>query len=225
MKKVCITGANKGLGLKISEEFNDYEVYSISSSSSSKKNHSQISLLDFKALEEYFSENLFDCIVLNAGIYPSSTILEMQVDEWKKVFDINLTSSMIILKYAAKRAIKAKKELSIIAISSIDALTPSINHPHYNASKAALISLMDTAALEFGKYNIRANCISPGLLNRDGLKENWPEGYNSYIKNSPLSKVVEPASIAKAVKFLAENPNISGANLVIDNAISKRVLF
>ena len=110
---------------------------------------------------------------------------------------------------------------AIVNISSIEGLQPAFDHSHYAASKAAVIMHTRAAALELGPSGIRANCVSPGLIEAPGIEEAWPEGVARWHAAAPLHRLGTPADVADAVLFLVSPAArwISGANLVVDGGV------
>lgn len=162
-----------------------------------------------------------DILVNNAGIYPSKNILEITPTDWDQMFAVNMKAVFMCTQAAAKGMISTKKGGSVINIGSADAVNPAYGHCHYSAAKAGVITFSKSAALELGKYNIRVNVISPGLINRPSLEENWPDGYHRFLNNVPLKRIGEPQDIADACIFLASNASswITGAHLFVDGGI------
>ncbi|MCJ7622339.1 MAG: SDR family oxidoreductase [Anaerolineaceae bacterium] len=162
-----------------------------------------------------------DILVNNAGIYPVSPLTEMDPEDWHKVIDANLTAAYLCTQAAARKMIERGKGGVIINISSIEAQNPTLNHAHYCAAKAGLDQFSRTAANEFGKYGIRVNVVSPGLIWREGLEENWPEGVERWMKAVPLGRLGLPEDVSNACLFLASPASswITGANLVVDGGI------
>ena len=113
-------------------------------------------------------------------------------------------------------------DASIVNIASIEGSWPAIGHSHYATSKSALIMATRAAALELGKHGIRVNSVSPGLVNREGLEHDWPEGVERWRRAAPLGRLGEPEDVANAVAFLASPAAdwITGHDLVIDGGVS-----
>lgn len=162
-----------------------------------------------------------DILVNNAGIYPVSPLKEMNPEDWHQVIDANLTSTYLCTQTAARKMIERGKGGVIINISSVEAQNPTINHAHYCAAKAGVDQFSRTAANEFGRYGIRVNVVSPGLIWAEGLEENWPEGVKRWMKAVPLGRLGLPEDVADACLFLASPAScwITGANLVVDGGI------
>ena len=125
---------------------------------------------------------------------------------------------MVLIQEFAKQ----NRAGSVINISSIEAKRPGQQHADYAVSKAALEMLSKAAAQEYGSLNIRINAVCPGLIDREGIEKNWPEGVNSWKKASPLNALVNPDDIAKAVIFLASDSSssITGSTLTVDCGLS-----
>lgn len=109
---------------------------------------------------------------------------------------------------------------SVVNITSIEASSAFPNHAHYAAAKAALESFTRSAALEWASAGIRVNAVAPGLVDRPGLAEDWPEGWNWWSRTCPLGRPVYPAEVADAVSFLATATGISGVVLPVDGGWS-----
>jgi NAD(P)-dependent dehydrogenase (short-subunit alcohol dehydrogenase family) len=109
----------------------------------------------------------------------------------------------------------------IINISSIEGSRPAAGHSHYSTSKAALEMLTKAAAFELGPSNVRVNAVAPGLIWREGIEEDWPEGVNSWKKRAPLSRLGQPSDVANAVLFLASDAAsfITGSVLTVDGGM------
>ena len=109
---------------------------------------------------------------------------------------------------------------SVVNVSSIEASSAFPNHAHYAAAKAALESFTRSAALEWASAGIRVNAVAPGLVDRPGLAEDWPEGWGGWARTCPLGRPVYPAEVADAVSFLAAATGISGVVLPVDGGWS-----
>ena len=108
-------------------------------------------------------ENKIDVLINNAGITKDNLTIRMKDDEWNKVINLNLTSSFLISKNTIKKMLKNKNG-KIINITSVVGHTGNIGQANYAASKAGLIGMSKSLALEYGKKNIKINCISPGFI-------------------------------------------------------------
>jgi 3-oxoacyl-[acyl-carrier protein] reductase len=167
-----------------------------------------------------------DVLINNAGVYPVHDLLEMKEAEWRDVLDANLTSVHLVTQAAARR-MTAQARGAIVNIASIEASNPAPGHAHYNAAKAAVVMHTKTAAAELGRHGIRVNCVSPGLIDRAGLNEAWPDGVRRYLDSVPLGRLGQPADVADACLFLASGAArwITGAELVVDGGVLTSQVF
>jgi len=156
-----------------------------------------------------------DILVNNAGIYPTAPLLEMIEEEWETVVRANLKSVQLCTQAAARRMPQGG---AIVNVASIEGLQPMPDHAHYAASKAAVLMHTRAAALELGSRGIRVNAVSPGLLGREGLEAEWPEGVERWLRVVPLGRMGTARDVADACLFLASEAArwITGANLVVD---------
>ena len=168
-----------------------------------------------------------DILINNAGIYPVSSLLDTSPEEWTQTLDINLTAVFLCTQAAARSMIAARKGGAVVNIGSIEALAPARGHSHYVAAKAGVVMFSRVAALELGEHHIRVNTVSPGLINRPGLENDWPEGYHGYVQQAPLGRVGEPQDIADACLYLASDAArwVTGAHLVVDGGVMSSPIF
>jgi len=163
-----------------------------------------------------------DLLINNAGVYPVHALLEMKEAEWRDVLDANLTSVHLMTQAAARRmSAQTPAGGAIVNIASIEASNPAPCHAHYNAAKAAVVMHTRSAAAELGRHGIRVNCVSPGLIDREGLNEAWPDGVKRYLDAVPLGRLGQPADVADACVFLASPAArwITGAELIVDGGV------
>jgi NAD(P)-dependent dehydrogenase (short-subunit alcohol dehydrogenase family) len=111
---------------------------------------------------------------------------------------------------------------AIVNIASIEGSDPAMGHSHYATSKAGLLMLTRSLTLEYGGKGIRTNAVSPGLIARDGIEENWPDGVARWQEYAPLKRMGDTTDVADAVLFLLSPAArwISGVNLVVDGGMS-----
>ncbi|MDQ4103025.1 MAG: SDR family oxidoreductase [Actinomycetota bacterium] len=162
-----------------------------------------------------------DTVVANAGIQPVTELATMSVPQWREVIDTNLTGTFATVQAAAS-AMSVRGGGSIILIGSIEGAQPAWSHAHYSTSKAAVIHFARAAALEYGRYGIRVNSVSPGLIWRDGLEVDWPDGVAQFRRAAPLGRLGRPADVGNACVFLASSMAewITGQDLVVDGGVS-----
>ena len=198
-KKVIITGATGGIGHSIVKKF--YELGSVILATGTnenklnelQKNFKHIKIKSFK-LDQHLEIEKFidscnlelggiDVLINNAGITLDNLSIRLTDENWKKVIDINLTSTFLMCKYAIKKMLKNKKG-KIINIASIVAHTGNLGQANYAASKAGIIGFSKSLALEYAKKNINVNCISPGFI-----KTEMTEKINDEFKKILISKI------------------------------------
>lgn len=162
------------------------------------------------------------CVVNNAAAQPVSDIRELGGDEWRAVLAANLDSAFYVTQAAALHMRERNILGAVVNIASIEGSDPAAGHSHYATSKAGLLMLTRSCALEYGKDGIRFNAVSPGLIDRDGLADNWPEGVERWLNNVPLGSLGDASDVADAVLFLLSPASrwVSGANLVVDGGMS-----
>ena len=235
-KNIIVTGASGGIGNSIVEKLNDCGANVLASGTRLEKleelksKFNKIKTLKFDISQsdkiEEFIDNAanelggLDCIVNNAGITQDNLAIRMSIDEWKKVIDINLTSTFLMSKFAIKKMLKNKKG-KIINITSVVGHTGNLGQANYTASKAGLVAMSKSLAIEYAKKNINVNCISPGFIKTamtDKIDEKFKEVIVSKI---PSARLGEPEDIANAVLFLAsDNSNyINGETLHVNGGM------
>ncbi len=162
------------------------------------------------------------CTVNNAGGYPVQGFAEMTAIEWQRVVAANLDSAVYVSQESIRRWCDANTKGAIVNIASIEGTDPVLGHSHYATSKAGLLMLTRSLTLEYGRRGIRVNAVSPGLIARDGLEQNWPEGVANWHEQAPLERMGDAIDVADAVLFLLSPASrwISGINLVVDGGMS-----
>ena len=144
----------------------------------------------------------------------------MNLDEWKNVIEVNLTSTFLICKFGIKKMLKNKKG-KIINISSVVAHTGNLGQANYTASKAGIIAMSKSLAIEYAKKNINVNCISPGFI-KTAMTDKIDEKFKDIIISKiPSGRLGEPEDIANAVLFLASNQSdyINGETLHVNGGM------
>ena len=236
-KNIIITGASGGIGNSIVKKLDESGANILASGTKSEKlnelksQFKNIEILKFDISEteriEEFIENAvkqlggnLDCIVNNAGITQDNLGIRMDFKDWKKVIDINLNSTFLLSKYSIKKMLKNKSG-KIINITSIVGHTGNLGQANYSASKAGIVAMSKSLAIEYAKKNININCISPGFIKTamtDKIDEKFKEVLISKI---PSARLGEPEDIANAVLFLASDQSnyINGETLHVNGGM------
>ena len=165
-------------------------------------------------------EGKLDCLVNNAGITQDNLAIRMSLEEWKKVIDINLTSTFLISKFAIKKMLKNKKG-KIINITSVVGHTGNLGQTNYTASKAGIVAMSKSLAIEYAKKNINVNCISPGFI-KTAMTDKIDEKFKDVIISKiPSARLGEPEDVANAVIFLASSHSdyINGETLHVNGGM------
>ncbi len=185
-------------------------------------------LSDSRSIISMFStlKGQVDCIdilINNACIQDLQSIEETTDEFLDRMTSIDLHAPILCTSAMAKqvRRAKEKKQRSIIHILSIEAENPAILHSQYGAMKGGLLQFMRASALELGPLDIRVNGISPGVIYRENITEEWPDGTRRYIESSPLHTLISAEDVADAALFLASDAasKITGINLRVDAGI------
>ena len=236
-KNIIVTGASGGIGNSIVKKLNDCGANILASGTKVEKledlksKFKNIKTLKFDIsqidkIEEFVDKatseiggNL-DCIVNNAGITQDNLAIRMSLEEWKKVIDINLTSTFLLSKFSIKKMLKNKSG-KIINITSIVGHTGNLGQANYTASKAGIVAMSKSLAIEYAKKNINVNCISPGFI-KTAMTDKIDEKFkNIIISKIPSARLGEPEDIANAVVFLASNQSdyINGETLHVNGGM------
>ena len=194
---VIATGTNEEKLKKIQDKYKDLNVM--------KFNMSDHGIID-KFVEDcskIFS-NKISVLINNAGITQDNLSLRMKEEEWKKVIDINLTSTFLITKSVIKKMLKLKNG-KIINVTSVVGHTGNIGQVNYAASKAGIIAMSKSLALEYGKKNITVNCVSPGFI-VSNMTAKISEEHTELMKSRiSLNKFGNPEDVANSIAFLSSN--------------------
>ena len=180
----------------------------------------QADLADEVAVDKLFAASSPTMLVNNAATQLVQSLGDMDYANWRDMLATNLDAAFFVMQRAAHAW--AGRGGAIVNIASIEALDPAVGHGHYATSKAGLVMLSRAAALEFGSAGIRVNCVSPGLIDREGLAKDWPDGVSRWHDRVPLGRLGTPKDVAEAVLFLLSPAArwISGTNLVVDGGMS-----
>ena len=165
---------------------------------------------DHSKIEEFVDEcsnilsNRIDVLINNAGITIDNLSIRMKEEEWKRVIDINLTSTFLITKNAIKKMLKFKNG-KVINVTSVVGHSGNIGQANYAASKAGIVAMSKSLALEYGKKNIKINCVSPGFIMSE-MTNKISEEHTELLKSRiSLNKFGNPEDVANTIAFLSSN--------------------
>ena len=236
-KNIIVTGASGGIGNSIIKKLSENGANILASGTKIEKleklksqfNNVKILKFDISQSEkiEDFIESAsselggnLNCLINNAGITQDNLAIRMSLDEWKKVIDVNLTSTFLLSKFAIKKMLKNKYG-KIINITSVVGHTGNLGQANYTASKAGIVAMSKSLAIEYAKKNININCISPGFIKTamtDKIDDKFKEVIISKI---PSARLGEPDDIANAVLFLSSDQSnyINGETLHVNGGM------
>jgi 3-oxoacyl-[acyl-carrier protein] reductase len=236
-KNIIVTGASGGIGNSIVKKLNQAGANILASGTriekleELKKNFENIKILKFDISQSdkivEFIENAtnelggsLDGIVNNAGITQDNLAIRMSLEEWQKVININLTSTFLMSKFAIKKMLKNKSG-KIVNITSVVGHTGNLGQANYTASKAAIVAMSKSLAIEYAKKNININCISPGFI-KTAMTDNIDEKFREVIVSKiPSARLGEPDDIANAVLFLSSDQSdyINGETIHVNGGM------
>ncbi len=209
-KKILITGATGGIGNALVKKFVSLEGNVLATGTNIekldrlKKEFPNINVLKFDILDhskiEEFIENVFsqltglDVLINN----------RMKEDEWQKVIDLNLGSTFFLCKYAIKKMLRNKYG-RVVNITSIVGHTGNLGQSNYAASKAAVIGMSKSLAIEYAKKNITINCVSPGFI-QSNMTDKIVESIKAMLTSRiPMSRLGTGEDVSNTVAFLSSD--------------------
>tara|TARA_B100000963_G_scaffold110462_1_gene96179 strand:+ start:150 stop:869 length:720 start_codon:yes stop_codon:yes gene_type:complete len=237
MKKiVLITGATGGIGSAICENLQEkFRIVAIGRDKNKldKLNRSvknlekivcdlsnkiEIENLVKKVLDDY---GRIDILINNAGITDDSLFLRMTPEKWESVINTNLTSNFLLTNLVSKSMIKNKWG-RIVNITSVVGHTGNIGQSNYCASKAGVVAMSKSIAIELAKRNVTVNCISPGFIKTKMTEILTDEQKNKILEKIPLGEIGLPEDIAHCVAFLVSEHSryITGETIHINGGLA-----
>ena len=219
-KKILITGASGGIGNALVKKFTSLGGQVLGSGTKAekldllKKQYPNIKVKKFDISEhsriEEFIDNVnlelggLDILINNAGTNVDNLSLRMKDEEWKKVIDINLTSTFLLSKYSIKKMMKNKFG-RVVNITSVVGHTGNLGQTNYAASKAGIIGMSKSLAIEYSKKNITINCVSPGFITSD-MTMNIAEKVKLFLTSRiPMAKLGTGEDVSNCVAFLSSD--------------------
>ncbi len=222
-KVALVTGASRGIGkaiaLGLAENGAAVAVNYSSSESSAlevaeiiRKNGGKAEIFKARVNEEAEVEEMFsavekklghvDILVNNAGITKDNLLMRMKTEEWDMVIDVNLKGAFLCTRRAVKGMMKNRYG-KIINISSVVGFSGNAGQFNYSATKAGVIGMTKSAALECASRGIRVNAVAPGFIETDMTASISDDMKAAYMEKIPLKSLGKPEDIANAVIYLA----------------------
>ena len=235
-KNILITGASGGIGKELVKKFVSLGGNVLGSGTKIekldllKKQYPNIKVKKFDIAEDSKIEDFIDSATLelggldilinNAGINMDNLSLRMKDEEWKKVININLTSTFLLSKHAIKQMLKNKFG-RIVNITSVVGHTGNLGQSNYSASKSGIIGMSKSLAIEYAKKNITVNCVSPGFIASD-MTMNIAEKVKLYLTSRiPMGKLGTGEDVSNCVAFLSslEASYITGETIHVNGGM------
>ena len=219
-KKILITGASGGIGNDLVKKFVSLggDVMGTGTKTEKldqlKKQFTSIKVKKFDMSDhsriEEFIENValelggLDILINNAGTNVDNLSLRMKDEEWKKVIDINLTSTFLLTKHSIKKMLKNKFG-RVVNITSVVGHTGNLGQSNYAATKAGIIGMTKSLAIEYAKKNITLNCVSPGFI-QSRMTDNISESVKAVLTSRiPMARLGNGEDVANSVVFLSSD--------------------
>ena len=235
-KKILITGATGGIGNALVKKFNDLQGTILATGTKTdkldeiKSKFSNVKVKKFDIsnhdkIEDFIeSASLelggLDVLVNNAGINVDNLSLRMKDEEWKRVIDVNLNSTFLLTKYSIKKMLKTKFG-RIVNITSIVGHSGNLGQANYSASKAGIVGMSKSLAIEYAKKNITINCVSPGFI-ETSMTANLNEKVKLFLTSRiPMARLGTGEDVSNCVAFLSseESSYITGETLHVNGGM------
>ncbi len=234
---IILTGATGVIGNSILQNLHNFNANVIASGTNEEKLNNlnerykniitkRLDILDHSSIEKFVDEcneifkNKIDILINNAGVTQDNLTIRMKDEEWDRVINLNLSSTFFMTKNVIKKMLKNKSG-KIINITSVVGHTGNIGQANYAASKAGLVGMSKSLALEYGKKNIKINCISPGFI-KSVMTDRISESFKLKMEeNISLARFGIPEDVANAVLFLSSDLSdyITGETLHVNGGM------
>ena len=219
-KKILITGASGGIGNQLVKKFVSLEGSVLGTGTKSEKldqikkispsiKVKKFDISEHSRIEEFIEDVTLelgglDILINNAGTNADNLSLRMKDEEWKKVIDVNLTSTFLLSKYAIKKMLKGKFG-RVVNVTSVVGHTGNLGQSNYAASKSGITGMSKSLAIEYAKKNITVNCVSPGFIVSD-MTMNIAEKVKLYLTSRiPMGKLGSGEDVSNCVAFLSSD--------------------
>ncbi len=218
---IILTGATGVIGNSILNKLNNLKANVIACGTNQEKLDridknfknvvtKKIDLSNHLIIEQFIDEcnetfkNKIDILINNAGVTSDNLTIRMKEEEWNRVINLNLSSTFLLTKHTLKKMIKNKNG-KIINITSVVGHTGNAGQANYAAAKAGLVGMSKSLALEYGKKNIKINCISPGFIKSE-MTEKINDNFKEMLKQKiSLERFGLPDDVANVVVFLSSS--------------------
>tara|TARA_A100001015_G_scaffold276206_1_gene334226 strand:- start:1881 stop:2612 length:732 start_codon:yes stop_codon:yes gene_type:complete len=235
-KKVLVTGATGGIGGAIVKKFLSLNASVIGSGTNLEKLNllkkefpnlltEQFDISQHDKIDEFIEKifvnlNGLDILINNAGITKDNLSLRMKSEDWQKVIDINLTSTFFLCKSAIKKMLKNKFG-RIINITSIVGHTGNLGQGNYSASKAGVVAMSKSLAIEYAKKNITVNCVSPGFIKTNMTDKISEKIKSELISRIPMNRLGNGEDISNTIAFLSSDSSsyITGETIHVNGGM------
>lgn len=231
MKQVLITGGVRGIGLATARKFAEkgYAVtvcYSRDEQAAQSARAEGLRVVRADVSREEDVRRLFeecgnvDVLVNNAGVSLIKLFQDTTLDDWERVFSVNVTGAFLCSRYALEHAMLAKKRGVIVNVSSVWGEVGGSTEVAYSASKAAIIGMTKALAKEVGESGIRVNCVTPGTIETSMNDCFSAAELQAIYAEIPAKRGGMPEEIASAIWFLCENEYVTGAVLPVNGGMN-----
>lgn len=221
-RTAVVTGGANGIGAAIAGALSDggADVWIFDREPGTTGQHLQVDVTDRSALEAAFDQaGSPGVVIVNAGMAIVKPLWETTREEWNRTLDLNLTAAFETVQAAVAR-MKPMRRGAIVLTASTNSFDGEENLIAYNATKAALLGLLHTAAGELGPYGIRINAVCPGMIQTRLTQALFDDttAAREYFRHIPLGRGGKPSEVAQAAAFLASDlaSFITGATLFVD---------
>ena len=235
-KKILVTGATGGIGGDIVRKFLSLNATVLGTGTNLEKLNSlkeknpkliteQFDISKHDKIDEFIDKVFsslggLDILINNAGITKDNLSLRMKSEEWQKVIDINLSSTFYLCKSAIKKMLKNKFG-RIVNITSIVGHTGNIGQANYSASKAGVVSMSKSLAIEYAKKNITINCVSPGFIKTNMTDKISDQFKAELLSRIPMNRLGSGEDISNTVAFLSSEASsyITGETIHVNGGM------